>query len=124
MLLKGPMAKTKKPKLTEAQILIGTHFKELGIGFEYEKQFLHNRLFRFDLFFEHRKDYRSEWVPYGVELDGGMWSGGHRHKKAIELDYEKSNLAQVNGFRILRFTNEQVESGYAKSFIKEWVIGK
>ena len=117
------MAKTKKPKLTTAQILMGEHLRELAgetghlISVDYEFAFLATRRFRFDLFVHFPK-----MANCGIEIDGGMWSGGHRHKKAIELDYEKSNLAQVNGFRILRFTNEQVNSGYAKEWVKQWVL--
>jgi len=98
-------------KLTPSQILLHTHLRELGFKPEYEVRFSQERPFRCDV---------AIWDQrIGFEVCGGHWNGGHRHKKAIELDYEKNNLAQMEGWRCLYFTNEQVETEEAKRFIAE-----
>ena len=56
---------------------------------------------------------------FGIEIDGGMWTGGHTRGPGLEKDYEKQNLAQMNGYRILRFTNRQVQNGNAKEALKD-----
>lgn len=101
----------KEKKQTEAQRLLAIHLKELGIETVPEFKFLTNRSYRFDLF----------WMAQrvGFECDGGMYSGGHRHGEAIEIEHEKDRLAQLNGYRIFRFTNRQVLCGEAKEWIKE-----
>jgi len=109
-------------KLTPAQTLLVIHIKELlkpYEGKEYEPevvtehQFMPDRKFRFDV--------ALPSLRIGIECDGGQWSGGHRHNQAIERDYEKLNLAQMLGWRCLRFTNKQVLRGEAKSFLEKWL---
>ena len=49
-----------------------------------------------------------------VEVDGATWAQGrHTRGKGYEGDCEKTNAAVVMGWRVLRFTRQQVESGYA-----------
>ena len=98
-------------KLTMAQELLKTHLSELGYAAEFEYQFEPTRKWRFDLFLPEQS--------IGIELDGGMFHGGHSRGTALERDYEKQNIAQLRGFRILRFTNRQVLSGQALQFLKE-----
>jgi len=43
-----------------------------------------------------------------VEIDGGQWvAGGGRHNR--DSDREKLNHAAANGWRVLRFSTQQVE---------------
>jgi len=43
-----------------------------------------------------------------VEIDGGQWvAGGGRHNR--DSDREKLNHAAVNGWRVQRFSTQQVE---------------
>ena len=102
-------------KLTAQQVLLGVHLAELGLVHEFEYRFLPDRKFRFDVYVPE--------LRLGIEVDGGMW-GGHRRGAAIEQDNEKINLAQANGFMCLRFTNRQIESGEAKSFIAKHILGE
>lgn len=105
------MRQVKQSKLTPAQILLWTHLKELGFrDIEPEYKPFSGRRFRIDLY--------SESIRTGWEVDGGMWSGGHRHGKAVEIDNEKLNLCCLNGIYLMRFTNHQVLSGYAKEFLE------
>src|SRR5258707_9278432 len=98
-------------KRSLAQELLRTHLQELGIKTEAEYRFDPARRWRFDLAsIEHR---------IAFECDGGKWSGGHRRGKALEADYERQNAAIMQGWRLLRFTNEQVLKGEALGWLKE-----
>lgn len=100
-------------KLTVAQRLLRTHLTELGITTTCEFRFMEDRRFRFDL--------ASERYRIAFEVDGGIWTGGHRRNAKIEVDHEKLNLAQAQGWRVFRFTNRQVLSGEAKEWVKRWL---
>lgn len=97
-------------KLSQAQALLASHLGELGYKSVFEYQFC-DRKWRFDLFLPEQ--------GIGIELDGGMFHGGHSRGAALEKDYEKQNIAQLRGFRILRFTNRQVLSGQALEFLRK-----
>src|SRR5690242_17560209 len=61
----------------------------------------HGREFRFDFAWPDRK--------LAVEVDGGTWSGGRHNRGAgVRSDCEKSLLAFVDGWRVLRVTTEMV----------------
>lgn len=50
------------------------------------------------------------------EVDGGTWSrgkSGHNSGVGIRAGYERANAAQLLGYKIFRFTTDQVASGYA-----------
>jgi very-short-patch-repair endonuclease len=100
-------------KLTVAQELLRTHLSELGIETVAEYQFAEGRRWRFDL-----ADLNSHTA---YEVDGGKWHGGHRRGKALEDDYERQNSAILDGWRLLRFTNEQVMDGRARKWLEEWL---
>ena len=98
-------------KKSEAQLLLSAHLLELGVVTEYEFQFLEDRKFAFDL-----ADPESR---IGYECDGGQFSGGHMRGKALEQQYEKDRLAQLHGWRVMRFTNRQILNGEAKKWLQE-----
>lgn len=100
-------------KLTNSQRLLGIHLDELGVTFEREHKFFADRDWRLDLILP---DYRI-----AVEVSGGKWHGGHRRGDAQDDEYDKINYAQMKGWRVLQFTNDQVDCGYAKEFIAEWL---
>lgn len=117
--MKGTPKRAAKRRQTESQMLLGIHLAELGFAPVAEYSFLADlkgegvaRQFRFD------------WADLGAriawECCGGAYTGGHRHGKAIELDYEKLNLAQLHGWRCLFFTNRQILTGEAKQFMAGW----
>ena len=69
---------------------------------EYRK----GRAWRFDLAWPE--------VRVAVECEGGTWSGGrHTRGAGFAADCAKYNAAVVAGWRVLRFTGEQIESGEA-----------
>lgn len=103
-------------KRTEAQILLGIHLKEMALGpVEYEFCFNPCRKWRADVAIPSRH--------LLFECDGGSFKGGHKRGLALGADYERQNWAQMAGYRILRFTNEQVLNGTAKAFVREWLCG-
>lgn len=55
-----------------------------------------------------------------AEYEGGIWTGGsHTRGKRYESDCEKYNAATLAGWRVLRFTHDQVKSGYALATIRQ-----
>jgi very-short-patch-repair endonuclease len=46
----------------------------------------------------------------GVELEGGLYSGGaHSRPVGIQRDIHKHNFAVMNGWRVLRFSTRDIE---------------
>lgn len=116
MVRRAMTRKLPRSKQTDAQLLMYKHLRELGNTFEDlvpEYQFAEDRKFRFDL-----ADTRSR---IGYECDGGMWTGGHMRGKALETQYEKDRLAQMLGWRVMRFTNRQILNGEAKEWMRTWL---
>jgi very-short-patch-repair endonuclease len=78
----------------------------LGIKFEREVRFSPPRRWRFDFVI-----HEGESALWAVEIEGGAWNGGHRRGAETDKDCEKHNAAQILGWRVLRFTPNQVETG-------------
>ena len=71
-----------------------------------EWRFHPERKYRFDFAFLHEK--------IAVEIEGGVFVfGGHSRGKGFEKDCEKYNLAVKLGWRILRYSTDQVIAGTA-----------
>lgn len=80
--------------------------KTLKIEFEQEFQFHTTRKWRADFHINNTK--------LLIEVEGGIWSGGrHTRGKGYLGDMEKYNAATMMGFQVLRFSTEQVKSGFA-----------
>jgi hypothetical protein len=105
--------KTAKPKKqTSAQVLLGIHLQELGLAPIAEYRFC-ERMWRFDLV--------DLTVRLAFEISGGNWTGGHSRGASQEQEYCKINRAQMMGFKVMQFTNRQVCSGEAKSFVAQYL---
>jgi len=67
-----------------------------------------------------RFDFAWPGQMVAVEVEGGTWSGG-RHTTGIGFrnDCEKYNAATALGWRVYRFTSDQVKSGMAIKQISE-----
>lgn len=53
-----------------------------------------------------------------LEIEGGVWSGGHHARPAgILRDIEKYNAATMLGWRVLRATTAMVEDGSALELV-------
>lgn len=96
----------------EAEILLKVHLQELGFkDIEEQYRFAPPRRFTFDLAIPDMR--------LAFECDGGQFTGGHRRSEALAKDYEKQNLAQLQGWRILRFVNRDILNGTAKEFLED-----
>lgn len=97
---------------TAAHILLGIHLRELKFFASAEYKFC-------------ERDWRFDWANrdamIAFEVNGGKWSGGHRRGNAIEDENDKINTAQMLGWRVYIFTNQQVEDGRAKEFLRPWL---
>ena len=59
-----------------------------------------------------------------VEVNGGTFTrGGHSTGVGIRRDYEKANLAQLAGWRVLSFDGKAVKSGEAVETIRKALEG-
>ena len=77
-----------------------------------EYQAIKGRKFRFDFAWIERK--------LLVEINGGTYTvGAHSTGKGIARDYEKSNLAQLQGWRCLAFDGKAVRSGEAVEVVRK-----
>lgn len=79
-----------------------------------EYQAIKGRKFRFDFAWldpEHR---------LLVEVNGGTYTkGAHSTGQGIARDYEKANLAVLQGWRVLTFDGKSVKSGEAVEVIRQ-----
>jgi len=82
-----------------------------------EYRFLKKRRFRFDFAWPDRM--------IAMEVEGGVWSGGrHTRGKGYSRDLEKYNLATLHGWKVYRFTTQDVTSGTAISFMNNILTNK
>ena len=77
-----------------------------------EFRFHPTRRWRFDL----------AWPVFAVavEQDGGIWTGGRHSGGAGQIkDMEKLNNAALLGWRVFRFTPQQIRNGQARLFMTQ-----
>lgn len=81
-----------------------------------EHRFHPKRLWRFDWAW-------PQW-KVAVECEGGLWVGG-RHNRATGYinDMEKYNAASLLGWRIFRYTPQQIRHGQAISVLQQVLVG-
>ena len=101
---------------SEGESLLKMQLKALKIEFEQEFKFHAKRKWRADFHITGKK--------LLVEVEGGIWSGGrHTRGKGYLGDMEKYNAATVMGYRVIRFSTEQVKSGLAIQQIEGVIKG-
>lgn len=100
-------AKVKTERVvSEGEATLAQHLRAHGVSFEQEFKFHPDRKWRADFHIVGHK--------LLVEVEGGIWSGGrHTRGKGYIGDMEKYNAAVGLGYRVLRFSTEQVKSGFA-----------
>lgn len=118
-----PRGSRKKPLVKgAANILLEIHLKELGFTFSPEYQFHPTRKWKFDYLICHSGSGQGKTA---IEIEGGVWSRGRHTRGAGYLgDMEKYNFACLGGYRVLRFTPDQILAGYARAFLVEHVCGE
>lgn len=68
--------------------------------------------FQFHATRKFKADYAWPDAMVILEVNGQIWKkGGHSSGKGLLRDYEKSNLAQLDGWTYLTFTPQQVAEG-------------
>jgi very-short-patch-repair endonuclease len=81
-------------------------------GYTKELEFHPKRKWRFDFAWPERM--------IAAEVEGGTWSGGrHTRGKGYAEDCKKYNQAQYLGWKVYRFTSDQVRRGEALIFLKK-----
>ena len=101
-------------KLNEGEEAFALHCRADKLTVEREYRFSPDRKWRFDFCFPDEK--------LGVEIEGGIWSGGrHTHPLGYTMDMEKYNEAVLLGFAVLRFTPESAKSGRAIEVVKNFL---
>jgi len=96
-----------------AHILFEKHLKELRVGMVTpEYRFHEQRRWRFDYYLLEK--------GIAIEIEGAIWSRGrHTRGKGYQADLDKYNAATMMGYRVLRFSTEDVMRGRAKAFLAE-----
>jgi very-short-patch-repair endonuclease len=111
------------PNKSQGEEELARQLDALGIAYVREIRFARPRRWRFDF------GLGDELAPgvcstkWAVEVEGGAWSGGHRRGMEANKDTEKSNAAVMLGWRVLRFTPYQVETGEAIECIEAALRG-
>ncbi len=96
---------------------LAQQLKALKIEFEREFQFCESRKWR--------SDFHITGTKLLIEVEGGIWSGGrHTRGKGYLGDMEKYNEATALSYQLLRFSTEQVKSGFAVKKIEQVLEGK
>jgi len=95
----------------EAHILLEKHLEELKLQYLREFRFAPPRRWKFDYML---KDGRT-----AIEIEGAIWSAGrHTRGAGYQADLEKYNEATKMGFRVYRFSTQDVLEGKAKAFLE------
>ncbi|CAM2295450.1 DUF559 domain-containing protein [Ralstonia mannitolilytica] len=89
------------------------HLRAAGIeGFEREYRFATPRRWKFD--------FANPALMVALEVEGGTWTRGrHTSGKGYAADCEKYSTAAVMGWRVLRFTTDQVKNGMALQMLRQ-----
>ena len=92
---------------TTYEDMLAFHLSANGITYEREYKAISGRRYRWDF---------RIGKTLLVEVQGGTWSrerSGHSTGAGIRRDCEKSNIAVMNGYKVLYFTSDMVKSGEA-----------
>jgi len=102
---------------SELEDIFAAQLDSAGLtGYVREYQAIPGRKFRFDFAFMKER--------LLVEINGGTYSkGAHSTGTGINRDYEKGNLAVLNGWRVLSFDTKMVKSGAALEVVEKLIGG-
>lgn len=104
----------------EANLLLEMHLGELGLKFCKEYRFHSKRQWRFDYLLTPG----PQPATFALEIEGGIWTRGrHTRGKGYQADLEKYREAAAMGFKVFRFSTEEVLNGTARKFIAENCAG-
>jgi very-short-patch-repair endonuclease len=106
------------PNKSQGEDELARQLDALKIPYLREHRFAPPRRWRFDFVLAAEAGATLHPTVWGIEVEGGQWSGGHRRGAEADKDCEKSNAAVMNGWRVLRFTPRMVECGEAIAVIE------
>ena len=127
----GEAARRKKlpTTLSQHEILLGMHLKELGYGdYQREFRFFPERKWRFDYAVPRRK--------LAIEIEGGIWGtvdrfgdasserGRHLRAAGYQADLDKYNAATALGWRVFRFSTQDVMNGRDMACLSACIVRK
>jgi very-short-patch-repair endonuclease len=70
--------------------------------------------YKFDDIRKWRFDFAMVPVKLAIEIEGGIWiNGKYNHGSGIMRMVEKMNAAQLQGWRVLQFTTNDIQNGTA-----------
>jgi len=106
--------KTQRSKKNEAQILLEVHLNEFfDATVVPEYKFHDERRWKFDLAVIEPR--------LAFEIEGGAFtSGRHTRGQGFVGDMDKYNTAAMFGWKVLRFTPEQVKKGRVIEFLRKY----
>lgn len=73
-----------------------------------------------------RSDFAYPEARLLIEVQGGIWArdpGRHNRASGFEKDLERSNFAELRGWRLLAFTERQIKDGAAILTIRRALAG-
>lgn len=108
----APAKRNGRSSIFEQELEYAMKMKAEIPAFECNAEIIPGRKFEFDFV------WRKQRVA--LELEGGVWrrgGGAHSHPSNILRDLEKSNLAALEGYRLLRFTTDQHRRGEIVPFL-------
>lgn len=71
-----------------------------------------------------RVDFAFEPERLAIEVEGGGWvNGRHNRGAGMQKDIEKYNALTLSGWRLLRFTGQDIKSGHALATIESALRG-
>ena len=110
----------RPPKVNVGEQLMKAHLGELAreyldagaTMFEEQYRYVPGRLFK--------ADFAVPSIRLLIEVQGGIYTGkAHGSVNGILLDNERINLAALNGWRVMRFSPQQVATGEAKEWVRK-----
>ena len=105
-----PLPKAKE-KYLEAEETLFQELEEHLIGYERKFQFESTKNWRFD--------FHIVKLRLLIEIAGGPWSGGRGGKLAMKAwSFDRYDVAEEMGYTFERFEPDQIESGYAITWIQ------
>lgn len=112
-----------EPKRNPAEDLLAVHLEELGLHFQRQYKYAKGRKFEADFAVWKDPPHWTKLHPERfalIEIQGGIFSRkAHGSIVGILNDNKRLYYAFLNGWNVIRFTVQQVESGEAKQLISE-----
>lgn len=101
----------KRLQRSPLEVMLAWQMDTAGLLYASEYRFHETRKWRVDFAFEEKR--------LAVEVEGGGWiNGRHNRGAGMQKDIEKYNALTLAGWRLLRFTGQDIKSGHALATIE------